>query len=408
MSASPQSAPQVTIPVPLDEAALAQAFVSFTAAAHSLERSYGQLQKEVARLGQELEETNRDLACSLEANRRMQSHLNRILEGLPCGVLVSEADGSVPIANPETLRLLGAVCGSELGGLVQIPLWLNEVLDDARHAGQEREHPCRSGGVEWISIRHRQLDAADGSSSIFILRDVSEAKRLQQAQEVLGRRQALAEMSALLAHEVRNPLCSLELFAGLLEESDLGAEARQWTQQLRAGLRTLGATVNNVLHFHGQPPPELAPTDLGRVMRSLEDFLRPLAQQCAVRLELSQRLDGVLAAADPHQLTQVLLNLGLNAFRFMSGGGVLRITGALASGSRQFAFLEIIDSGPGILSENLERIFQPGFTTRAGSPGLGLAVCKTILERHGGSIRVASCSGLGTTFRLELPLLEAS
>ena len=92
----------------IDERSLAWAFASFTEAAVSLERSYSQLHTEVARLRRELEETNRDLALSLEENRRIRHRLNRILEGLPCGVLVTEVDGSVSISNPETQRLLGS------------------------------------------------------------------------------------------------------------------------------------------------------------------------------------------------------------------------------------------------------------------------------------------------------------
>ena len=87
--------------VPLPEASLVQAFASFTEAAASLERSYADLQSEVTRLRQALEATNRDLAASLEENHRVRQHLKNILEGLPCGVVVTEADGSVSIANPE-------------------------------------------------------------------------------------------------------------------------------------------------------------------------------------------------------------------------------------------------------------------------------------------------------------------
>jgi len=233
---------------------------------------------------------------------------------------------------------------------------------------------------------------------------LEENQRLQQEHEMLRRRQALAELSATLAHEIRNPLGSLELFAGLLAESDLAAEERHWVEHLQSGLRALAATVNNVLQFHSQPQPGLAPTDLGQLLRSLGQFLRPLAQRAKVHLELVPSPDGMVVAADRHRLEQVLLNLALNSFQFMPSGGVLRIAGHACPGNAKKKFLvEVADTGPGIAPENLQRIFEPGFSTRAGSPGLGLAVCKTIMEQHGGSIRLASRPGHGTTFTLEFP-----
>jgi two-component system, sensor histidine kinase FlrB len=396
-------------PAPLGEMALVRAFAAFTEAAESLQSTYSELQGEVARLRQELQETNCDLARSLEQNRRIRQHLNRILEGLPCGVLVTESEGALSIVNPEARRLLGAVSGASLEGLQQVPVWVRELLDDAMGAAGEREHRCAGGPLEWLSIRHAQLETAEGGSSIFILRDISEAKRLEEARETLRRRQALAEMSALLAHEVRNPLGSLELFAELLAKATLETEPKRWARQLQAGLRALAATVNNVLHFHGHPQPEMAPTDLGLLLGSLAEFLHPLAQQAGVRLQLAIGLDGVRIAADRHRLEQVVLNLGLNAFRFMPAGGVLSITGGVVgSGSSPRAQVEIADTGIGISPESLERIFQPGFTTRPGSPGLGLAVCRTIMQQHGGAITASSRAGAGTVFRLEFPLLEAS
>src|SRR5205807_6991523 len=95
---------------------------------------------------------------------------------------------------------------------------------------------------------NKEAGGAD-CASIFILRDVSEAKRLVRERDKLRREQALAEMSAILAHEIRNPLGSLELFAGLLAGSALSPECRQWVEHVQAGLRTLAATVNNVLHI---------------------------------------------------------------------------------------------------------------------------------------------------------------
>jgi signal transduction histidine kinase len=234
-------------------------------------------------------------------------------------------------------------------------------------------------------------------------------------------------MSALLAHEIRNPLGSLELFAGLLAESNLEGESRRWIEHVQAGLRTLSATVNNVLHLHNAPEAELAPTDAGQLLDWAYDFLLPLARQARVEMQIINGLRGVRIQADRHRLEQVLLNLALNAFRFMPGGGWLSIRGidygslelenstSVSSGqddqnqdgsqNQNNAGVEISlrDTGPGIAKEDLGRIFAAGFSTRPGSSGLGLAVCRRILEQHAGSITAESRLGYGATFRLRFP-----
>ena len=405
-----------------EERHLARAFAGFAAAAVSLERSYTQLQSELARLRHELEDRNRALAQSLEENRSLSRHLDGILESLPCGVLLIEADQRISMANPEARRLIAAFCGSPVAGLEPAAPSLEQLIAEARGGATEpgeREYRCaggREGGggpadVQWIAARPARLTTCAGQNSvlILILRDITTAKQLEAERERMRCRQALAEMSGLLAHEIRNPLGSLELFAGLLAGWALEEQPRKWAEQLQAGLRFLAATVNNVLDFHSPPPSGRTPTDLGSLLSSMEQFLRPLAQQAGARLELGHDLDGIEVAADRHRLEQVVLNLALNAFRFMPEGGTLRIAGGVyRKGKMWRARVEIADTGCGIPAENLQRIFAPGFTTRAGSPGLGLAVCRAIMRQHGGSITVSSQPGRGSRFALEFPLPDGS
>jgi signal transduction histidine kinase len=383
---------------------LARAFASFTEAAGSLERTYGQLQGQVAHLRQELEVTNRDLAKSLEENHRMRERLRRILEGLPCGVLVIESGTRISILNPEAERLLGGVAESKEA----LPPALSAALDAARETGEEPELPLPSGGEAnaiWIAVRHAWLEPNQPhATSVFILRDISEAKKLERDRENLRRQQALVEMSALLAHEIRNPLGSLELFAGLLAEANLEGESQRWIEHVQAGLRTLSATVNNVLHLHNTPQPECAPIDAGQVLDWAYEFLLPLARQARVELQIVNGLRGVSIHADRHRLEQVLLNLALNAFRFIPGGGWLSIRGAnLGENGIE---ITVRDTGPGIAPDDLPHIFEAGFSTHPGSSGLGLAVCQRILEQHGGAIGVESRPGEGATFRFRLPGTE--
>ena len=201
----------------------------------------------------------------------------------------------------------------------------------------------------------------------------------------------------------RQPLGSLELFAGLLAEANLEGESRRWIEHVQAGLRTLSATVNNVLHLHNTPQPDLAPTDAGQLLDWAYDFLLPLAKQARVEMQIINGLSGVTIHADRHRLEQVLLNLALNAFRFMPGGGWLSIRGVECPLDRGVVEIVLRDTGPGIAVEDLPRIFDAGFSTRAGSSGLGLAVCRRILEQHNGSVVAESRPGYGATFRLRLP-----
>ena len=140
------------------------------------------------------------------------------------------------------------------------------------------------------------------------------------------------------------------------------------------------------------------------MLRETVEFLGPLARQRGMQVRLDNRAGKVLLHADPHRLQQVFLNLALNAFRAMSPGGwlVVNVAWTLSADCPQVQ-IDFEDQGIGIPEEAMEKIFEPGFTTHAGSPGLGLSVCKKVIEQHGGTIRVHSAPRLGSTFTLTLP-----
>ena len=401
---------------------LLQAFRSFAEAADSLERSYGMLQAEVARLRGELEQSNAGLERSLESNRSMHQRLDRILKSIPCGVLVLDANGEISLANPAARRLLAFYPGSGIASLARVPEEVRNLLQRAKSSSEEQEQCYRDGrgGERWLAARHAPLvqpESGSSSASIVILRDVSEARRLAAERDHMRRQQALAEMSAILAHEIRNPLGSMELFAGLLASAGLSPDASRWVEQLQAGLRTLSATVNNVLHFHVMPAPARVPTDLGAFLDWAGVFLLPVARQAGVALLVRNGLQGLSFAADRHCLEQVILNLVLNALRAMPDGGCVEIRGQRflpqqkkpgtegeqpEDGAGRVA-ISVADTGPGIAPADLARIFEPGFSTREGSPGLGLAVCRKVARQHGGTLTAANRAGGGAQFTLSFP-----
>ena len=226
-------------------------------------------------------------------------------------------------------------------------------------------------------------------------------RQLQQERELRMRREALAEMSALIAHEVRNPLGSLELFAGMLAGSELAPQDRDCVEQIQAGLRLVSATVNNVLEFHSPSPIERSEVEIGSLVKSICSLVAPIVDRLAMKVTVQETSGPVWVHADRHRLEQVFLNLCLNAFRFAADGGRLEIR---VERERAHAVITFADQGPGIEAVARARIFDAGFTTRAGGPGLGLAVAKRIMEQHGGSIALTETPGGGTTIVLRLPL----
>ena len=383
---------------------LARAFETFTSAADSLERSYSHLQSEVLRLRFDLERTNRDLESSLENNARMRSFLTQVLESMPCGLVVTDRNGRVRMMNPEARSLLDA-------GVCEATALPPEILARALApkcpgAATEQEWEIATAeGKRTVGIGCAVLGEGEGYESVLLLRDMTEERRRISEREAARRRESLAEMAALLAHEIRNPLGSLELFAGLLADAVAKQpDLRRWTDHVQAGLRSLSATVNNVLQFHSQPAPQLTAVNLGRLIRDSVEFLRPLARQSELRIDIQNSLGEVEIPGDAHRLQQAIFNLSLNAFRAMGAGGVLTVRLQWNDFTQlDDVRLDFEDTGRGVAQTHLAKIFEPGFTTTPGSPGLGLAVVRTVIEQHRGTVRVASKPGVGTTFSIVLP-----
>jgi len=413
MLPSSHFAPTLDLSVTSAEPALADAFAAFTAAAGRLEFSYQQLQAEVARLREELEDRNAALTSSLAENEKMRLALGRILEALPCGVVVLEAGGAISFVNPETERLLGGAPESAK---------LNEALRailariEPSEPGEQELCLNRAGSKRWLVARwaRRQDDTSAAGpaddkkgQTVLIIRDVTAQREMEREREEARRLLALAEMSSVLAHEIRNPLASMELFAGLLKEStDPQAEERSWAEHLQVGIRCLSATVNNVLHVHTIGVPALVPLRLSDVLGEGVCFTAPIAGKSSIRISLQDHLEACQIAGNAGELRQVIINLALNAFRHTAAGGNVTITARQqARAAGQVAIVEFSDTGCGIEPEHLPHIFEAGFSSAGQRPGLGLAVCRKIIQQHGGNIAVESTVARGTTFRMEFPIL---
>ena len=392
---------------------LAEAFSDFISASARLELSYRELQAEVAELTEALSERNQALSRSLSENRSIGLTLERIIEAMPCGVLVVNAEGAVQLANPEAARLLGLT--GPLGAPERpewgLTLWAGSGIYELADETEQEFSFESAAGAHWIAVRKVSLNGvrrsmsasspAGGTEAVIMLRDISARKRMEQEREAARDSVALAQVAALLAHEIRNPLASLELFAGLIKDDPERAD--EWISHLTAGIRSLSGTVNNVLTLQGGTTIALEPIDVVAEAALSVSFLQPLAGQAGVALRLEVAgAEEIWCRSNRSAFQQILLNLCSNALRHTPAEGLVRVVCSVPAFPGGPVRIAVIDTGCGIAEQNLPRLFEPGFSGTGATPGLGLAVCERLIRQHGGAIHVSSRAGHGSTFTMEL------
>ncbi len=249
------------------------------------------------------------------------------------------------------------------------------------------------------SIGEGRLDepiAATSADEIGFLATTLETMRRQLA----ARDERLQMMLAGIAHEVRNPLGGMELFAGLLREELAGDEAKlAHVKKIERELGHLKTVVADFLDYARRPRPELRHGDAAQLVREVEQVLAADAERAGVTLAVDAPAAAAVAC-DAAQLRRALLNLGKNALQACPPGARVTLGCAVADGEVR---LSVADTGRGIAVDKLEKIFTPFFTTREQGTGLGLAFVAEIARDHGGRVDVASTVGEGSTFTLTLP-----
>ena len=219
-----------------------------------------------------------------------------------------------------------------------------------------------------------------------------ELEREREERIRLERLAAMGEMAMELAHEIRNPLGSIELYASMLEG--------EFAEQILQSVRLLNHSVTNVLQFGKPIFPMPAQIPIRRLLEGIRAFLQPIAEQKKIRIAMDCDPD-CFAVVDRELMHRMLLNLVLNALREVPTEGTVRLKGQVAGSD---LIIEVEDSGPGIQQDRLARIFDPLFSTSREGSGLGLPIVKRIVESHNGTITVSSASiGTGTRFLISIP-----
>ena len=266
---------------------------------------------------------------------------------------------------------------------------------------------CMVIGMAYIAPLFRSIKLAEEKMKEYSenLEEMVEERteELREAQEQLVRRELLAVLGQLaggIGHELRNPLGAIKNAAYLLnmvlEEQE--PDVKDALEILEKEVVTSERIISSLLDFARPKPPVRRKVDVNEVVQ--ESLSRATEPE---NVEIKSELDGVLPVilADPVQLGQVFSNLILNAIQAMPEGGLLTIKSELAG--PEWVAVSIADTGVGIPEENLGKMFEPLFTTKAKGIGLGLAISKTFVEAHGGTIELQSEVGKGSVFSVRLP-----
>ena len=344
-----------------------------------------------------------------------------ILQGIPTGVLTVNQEGLVSAMNPAAEVVLNRVSPSLLGNsydaifLEADPLRqaLDEALRAHRHVSQKdvlyerKDLPPRT-----IRVSTAELTGDDKKAAGVILQvqDVTEWLGLEQRVRVAEKLAALHTLSAGVAHELRNPLSAMDLNLHLLEEElketgTPGQRGWQYLHVLNAECRRLSGILDNFMRFARPGAVGLHDINVQVLIEHIMALMQFEAEERHVLLEHTVRKDLPAVLGDETQISQVLVNIIVNAFHAMPNGGRCHIAAVRREADGQsWVEIAVEDSGVGIPQKELPRLFEPFYTTKSSGTGLGLAIAYRIMQDHGGTIQVSSVPGSGTMVVTRFPL----
>ena len=303
--------------------------------------------------------------------------------------------------------ILGGLAAAALTSALFIPhiraAWAGNAAYSASQYAQVFVFHLLGLTVGWLAGTQRRLTTRYQDAATSLEAANRELKESQDHLRRADRLSALGEIAAGLAHEIQNPLAgikgALEIVASRARPDTPEAEFSDIGGKELARLETL---VREFLDYARPRDPTLRPTDVPDLVERVTALLRPEADKRAVRLigEYPDTSNDLSLNLDPDQMTQVILNVVLNAIQASPSGGGVRIHVSMEPG---WGTIDVIDQGPGIAPEHVSRIFDPFFTTKSRGTGLGLATSHRIVAAHRGTITALPGSPTGTTFRIRLP-----
>ena len=351
---------------------LENAFNEFSRASDSIISYYGMLESRIRQLTKEVEEKNAEL-------EKAGDYLNNILNSLPVGVVVLDRR-SVAFQNKNAARLTteGIVTHLDVNG---------------QRTGEIKN------GKGYFRWRKERLTNGFEGKEVIVIEDVTEMEKMKERSERDERLRAMGEMAARIAHEIKNPLGSMELFLSMIQGGRLRTKEKKYVDYVLFGLKTIDRIINNILSYTRPKTLVLKEERLFKIVSDTLDFMSVSIMGRAIEVEFNASYQGP-SLFDPDLIKLVIMNLISNAIDAVGEKGAIRIEVREEGG---FVLLVVSDDGVGMSEDVRRNIFNPFFTMKDKGVGLGLFIVYNIVQAHGGLIEAESSEGSGSSFFMYIP-----
>lgn len=397
---------------------LKQAFADFSQSTIMLQNAFSRLQQKFKNINRELEYKNLELERALAEKDEAKNYLQNILKSLTTGIVVANVHGNITMINRYAEIFTGFTCEEAKGEKVESVLGADWCYNSAGDFGLGLRLSKKirlRGRILEVFQSAIKTNAGEEIGVVSVLCDVTRLEKLEEMTKRTEKFAAMGEMAANIAHEIRNPLGSIELFASLLKKDLKNAQNRDRVSHIIGSVRNMDNKISNLLLFARKQKSSMRMINVNDVLNKILKFSEQIIKKENIVLTINHENIDPIIRGDEELLKQVFLNLILNAIQAMPDGGNLHIETKVFDNRRKEGDIadskveiKFIDTGIGIPNDYIKKIFDPFFSTREGGTGLGLVIVHNIVDVHGGSIDVESSNNRGTMFNLTFPLIKSS
>ncbi|HEU5453938.1 MAG TPA: ATP-binding protein [Terriglobales bacterium] len=366
---------------------------------------YGVVTHKIDRLGRQIRDVK-------EVFSALKENLDQIMATLQDGLMLFTHDGRVVLVSASAERFVGRPRGEMLGHMADEVFHSASQLDRLVMDAFFLHQPIAQQEIETEQGRRVQVSldfiAEEGQpiGALLTMRDAESVRRIENEIELSRRLAAIGRLTSGVAHEVKNPINAIVVHLEILREKlqQIDPDSRRHMDIIGNEIQRLDRVVKTLVDFTRPVELRLSDLDLRQTLREVTDLAAPDAARHGVTIDMELGDDPLPVRVDIDLVKQAVLNIVINGVQAMAGGGTL---GVKARRGRNAALVEIADQGPGIPPEIRDKVFNLYFTTKEKGSGIGLAMTYRVMQLHNGSIEFDSEPGGGTTFRLQLPLVEA-